>query len=176
MILKIEMTNNIKIGYNNMRKTESKDTVPGLIYYLNYLSEEEEKEFLTLLNESKDLESVNHAKDGGRKVIQYGYIYSYDRSGITKTKPIPEIYKKLIDPERLKRLEIKYDFDQLIINRYMPGEGITGQYFFVNKNILAPASMLIQNILMILFFAFQLDLMYLLDFLPRILCTKLFNK
>jgi hypothetical protein len=56
-------------------------------------------------------------------VIQYGYTYAYDRSGVTKCSLIPEIYMKLIDNERVKKvLGSEYAFDQLIINQYIPGQ------------------------------------------------------
>lgn len=103
--------------------TESK--VPGLKYCSNYLTEDEEKSLLKLLDESKNLTPITHSKDS-RYVIQYGYTYAYDRSGVIKCSPIPDVYKKLVDAERIKiLLEKDCEFDQLIINRYLPGQGIT---------------------------------------------------
>lgn len=100
-------------------------TISGLKYCANYLTEDEEKDLLKLLTESKELTPITHSKDA-RNVIQYGYTYAYDRSGVTKCSPIPDVYKKLIDPTRIKKMLGKeYDFDQLIINQYLPGQGIS---------------------------------------------------
>lgn len=100
-------------------------TVPGLKYYPEYLTKDEEKELLKLIHDSKELTSITHSTDS-RKVIQYGYTYSYDRSGVTKCDPIPDIYKKLIETERVKKvIGTEFAFDQLIINQYLPGQGIS---------------------------------------------------
>lgn len=100
-------------------------SILGLKYCANYLTEDEEKNLLKLLGESKELTPITHSKDS-RNVIQYGYTYAYNRSGVTKCSPIPEIYKKLIDTERVKKvLGSDYEFNQLIINQYNPGQGIS---------------------------------------------------
>jgi len=105
--------------------TGKSEIIPGLKYCSNYLSEDEESNLLKILSESKELKPISHSKDS-RNVIQYGYTYAYDRSGVTKCEAIPEVFKKLIDSERVTKILGKnYEFDQLIINQYLPGQGIS---------------------------------------------------
>lgn len=58
-----------------------------------------------------------------REVIQFGYTYSYDRSGIAKTDQIPTELLDLTD-QMNQKLDTNVIFDQLIINKYEKGQGI----------------------------------------------------
>lgn len=99
----------------------------GLYYIPNYLSSQEVSNITNLLVMSdkwKHITSYNNS----RRVIHYGFEYAYNRSGITKTDVIPDNLQ-LIDAMKINKLchndIITEDFDQLIINEYQPGQGIS---------------------------------------------------
>ena len=58
-----------------------------------------------------------------RRVAQFGYQYSYDRSGLKKIDTIPTDLMELIELNKIDFL--KDDFEQLIINECLPGQGIS---------------------------------------------------
>ena len=101
--------------------------ISGLYYIPNYLTQEETTEIENYLLQSKDWFGITKNKNS-RRVIHFGYSYSYDRSGIKKIKDIPSIFKNIIIPERINQIIntdlIKNNMDQLIINEYKPGQGI----------------------------------------------------
>jgi alkylated DNA repair dioxygenase AlkB len=103
-----------------MASLETKGVINGLTYIPNFLTQEEIKELYTYLEKEK-WSGISHRVDS-REVVQYGYIYAYDRSGMTKTDPVPERYLKL-----LKRVDNKSvdKIDQLIINKYKADQGIS---------------------------------------------------
>ncbi len=98
----------------------------GLYYIPNYITDSEANEIINFLKQ-EEWKPVGTSKNS-RKVLHYGYIYSYDRSGTKKTKDIPDSLKSLIEPERIKKLldvDISsLDMNQLIVNEYLPGQGI----------------------------------------------------
>lgn len=85
---------------------------------------ETERRNLSEFVSSLKWEPVLNAK---RKVAQFGYTYPYDRRAtLTKTYPIPDSILAIVS--RLgTTVELLKDWvpDQLIINRYEPGEGIS---------------------------------------------------
>lgn len=110
-------------------------TSPNGLYYIeDFIKSEEETEIMNLLEKTTDWFGVSSTPNS-RKVIHYGYEYSYANK-YTKPKKIndiPDIYKtnileKLKDkipPEIYDRVLKNYNFDQLIINRYEPNQGIS---------------------------------------------------
>lgn len=102
----------------------------GLYYFKDIISENEEKEIINYLNrENEWFNVVPNTKS--REVIHYGYEYPYrfdKNSKMNKIKDIPEIFnnvlKKIYNMPELKTLFENYKFDQLIINKYEPGQGI----------------------------------------------------
>lgn len=93
----------------------------GLTYIDNFISKEEETFILDFLHKQKW-----ESKEIKRQTQQYGYRYSYYKSTSESTlaqevPPIPKELNFLL--ERLKE-KTTFDFDQLIVNRYFPGEGI----------------------------------------------------
>jgi alkylated DNA repair dioxygenase AlkB len=78
------------------------------------------------------------AGPNSRRVVQFGYTYSYDRSGLMPTADIPDILRldNLISLDFLDHFKevfntsttnLNFDpakFDQLIINEYKPGQQI----------------------------------------------------
>jgi alkylated DNA repair dioxygenase AlkB len=101
--------------------TESKGngaTAAGFVYRPDFVNPRIAAEFVAELEASDQWVGVT-ASESARKVIQYGYAYNYTTSDARPMKiaPIPEAYARLV-------ASIGISFDQLIINRYLPGQGI----------------------------------------------------
>jgi DNA ligase (NAD+) len=92
--------------------SKGKTPIPGLFYQKNALSEEKQAELLKFLN-SQPWSSVLK-----RETQQYGYTYNYRPAKIEQAQPIPEILKRL-------QTELGIKANQVIVNRYEPGQGIT---------------------------------------------------
>jgi len=100
--------------------------VPGLIYIPDFMDDSELRqiqEYITGIN----FEQITNSQNS-RRVAQYGYTYSYDRSGIKAAEPIPLILGNLVSSSKIndtvKSNILSYEFDQLIINEYTPGQQI----------------------------------------------------
>jgi alkylated DNA repair dioxygenase AlkB len=106
--------------------TAATPSVPrGLTYHAGAVSLELSKEILTWLKGNAEWFPVS-AGANARKVVHYGYAYDY-RSGSVKKQapPFPEIIERLcaLIAEHVE-LPTGYAFDQCIINKYLPGQGI----------------------------------------------------
>lgn len=104
--------------------------VPGLYYYPNFFSSDLSKKLFQGLTESKKWNGVM-GDEKSRQVIHYGYIYSYTSKSepLTKTDPIPEEYMALFSESSVSSLQglpSGWQPNQLIINQYLPGQGIAG--------------------------------------------------
>lgn len=103
-------------------------TLPkGLSYIPNAINAGLIKRILTFLESDefqKELFSVSSSQNG-RKVMHYGYTYNYNRNGKNEpTTPIPPLIRELLDqPNLVERIDVD-KFNQCIINRYLPGQGI----------------------------------------------------
>lgn len=101
--------------------------IPGFYYVKNYLSKKELKDIKQHLSKSNKWQGVGKSPTS-RKVIHYGYNYSYNRTGITKAEDIPEMFSNLVTKDRINKAigqeVLKEDMEQLIINEYKPGQGI----------------------------------------------------
>lgn len=103
----------------------------GLYYFDNFITEQDEKDILKFLEKENAWFPVAKNKKS-REVIHYGYEYPYQFTKNTKMKKIENI-PKIFEEKILKKLkgipDLKifdnYNFDQLIINKYEPGEGIS---------------------------------------------------
>jgi alkylated DNA repair protein alkB family protein 8 len=78
------------------------------------------------------------ASNKSRRVIHYGYNYSYIKGPLTITDPIPNTYHVIIN--KIKEYICQFIsakssdlFDQLIINEYLPGQGISAHIDDTNK-------------------------------------------
>ena len=111
-------------------------TPKGLHYFQNAISEALYNEIMEWWRTPQVQALLNPINRNGtfnentRKVIQYGSLYLYDKREATSTgsaPKIPDVLKKL-KPLILKKFDIEEDhnnlFDQVIINRYLPGQGI----------------------------------------------------
>jgi alkylated DNA repair dioxygenase AlkB len=108
------------IREQNLINSKHLENVPGLQYVPDFLSIEEEKELLRSINDAPWLSDIK------RRVQHYGYKYDYKARSIDYSMylgPLPEWAADL--GERLfRRNFIDKIPDQLIINEYLPGQGI----------------------------------------------------
>ncbi|MBI4446899.1 MAG: alpha-ketoglutarate-dependent dioxygenase AlkB [Acidobacteria bacterium] len=96
--------------------------IPGLGYVSDYLTTEEEQELLSVIDVQPWLSDLK------RRVQHYGYRYDYKRRSVDRSMylgPLPEWAAELAaglvgDGWVTERP------DQLIINEYLPGQGILG--------------------------------------------------
>jgi alkylated DNA repair dioxygenase AlkB len=95
--------------------------IPGLDYIPNYLTPAEQVQLLTAIDHEPWLNDLK------RRVQHYGYRYDYTKRTIHESLylgPLPAWSQPLAD--RLVRDSWSArPFDQLIINEYLPGQGIS---------------------------------------------------
>lgn len=91
---------------------------------------EEIDEITNYINTIKDWQKVSPKSDKSRQVLQFGYSYGYggNNKGIDKIADIPNLFSKLVLAERINNAINKHlieiPMEQLIINQYLPGQGI----------------------------------------------------
>jgi alkylated DNA repair dioxygenase AlkB len=89
----------------------------GLTYIKDFITEKEESELLDFIN------SMEWNNKLSRKTQHYGYKYNYNlKNTIEKTNPIPKQFAFILN--KLKS-QFNKEFDQLIINHYEIGQGIS---------------------------------------------------
>lgn len=109
----------------HMRMPSEDAEISGLFIWPEYFSESVED---AMVNHVAGLDNWAGISDDpkSRRVIHYGYKYDYRKMNFpVKILPIPEIFT---GPARLVAsafLGESRTFDQLIINEYMPGQGIS---------------------------------------------------
>ncbi|MGH1339572.1 MAG: alpha-ketoglutarate-dependent dioxygenase AlkB [Aureispira sp.] len=98
-----------------------KDIVPDLIYIENYISDFEHDNLLLQIDKNSWLTELK------RRVQHYGYKYNYRARSINRSMQVKDlptwaksIGNKLYEDNYFDTLP-----DQLIINEYLPGQGIT---------------------------------------------------
>ncbi|XP_017753532.1 PREDICTED: alkylated DNA repair protein alkB homolog 8 [Eufriesea mexicana] len=95
---------------------------PGLKLIENIITEEEERRLLSTINWNNEGSSdLKH-----RKVKHFGYEFQYNSNKVDPDQPITPIPE---DYHFLKILfkkyhDVPYEYDQLTINHYLPGQGI----------------------------------------------------
>lgn len=90
--------------------------IPGLIYIADFISEEEQALILA------KIDSEPWCGDLKRRTQHYGYKYDYTYKKIDesmKVGPVPEFALELC-----KRYDDNFVPDQMIVNEYLPGQGI----------------------------------------------------
>ena len=102
--------------------------IEGFYYVENFLTDDEHEKLLKDVRQSNDFKNVGMSFRS-RKALHYGYEYSYNGTAIKKLKEdIPLLYKNLVDLERINTAIgnnlLKQKMEQLIINEYLPGQGI----------------------------------------------------
>lgn len=89
--------------------------INGLTIVENFIQEKEELELIDFINLHKWSTKLS------RRTQHYGYIYQYDHtSQLIKTDEIPQLFIDLVN-----KLNLDQQFDQMIINEYEPGQGIS---------------------------------------------------
>jgi len=99
----------------------SQAELPGLVLVQNFISEREE---LALL---KDIDSEIWLDDLSRRVQHYGYRYDYRARKINNEMQLGKLPNWIVPiVDRLKQGEHFDDTaDQVIVNEYLPGQGIS---------------------------------------------------
>jgi alkylated DNA repair dioxygenase AlkB len=101
------------------------EIIKGLYLIPRYIDSEECDKIVKYIQENCPWVPVTSSKNS-REVVQFGYTYSYDRSGVTKTTDIPGILKQVTEPmNQYLKLDTNVCFDQLIINKYEQGQAIS---------------------------------------------------
>lgn len=102
--------------------------VPGLYYVPNFLTPEQLNEITQELNQNQSWVGVTKNQNS-RKVRQYGYEYVYSGGPPKPTDPIPVMYQLFNNrstlPTELQQILADWEPNQLLINRYLPGQGIS---------------------------------------------------
>lgn len=97
------------------------ESIPGLRYLPDYLSASEQSEFLDLLDAQLWLSELK------RRVQHYGYVYDYKKRAVDPSMylgALPDWIQPLA--QRLRDDgHIAVVPDQLIVNEYLPGQGIS---------------------------------------------------
>lgn len=108
------------LDLNKMDQSNIVDLIPGLKYIPNYISEEEAEYLFRSINSAPWLSDIK------RRVQHYGYKYDYKARSIDYSMFIGSLPDwSLTIAERLYRDgHIPEMPDQLIINEYLPGQGI----------------------------------------------------
>lgn len=105
----------------NLFEDERKSIISGLDYIPDYIDAMTEAELIKTLDEQTWLSDLK------RRVQHYGYKYDYKARGITQELalgPIPSWLVALCDRLYAEGIFSKRP-DQVIINEYLPGQGIT---------------------------------------------------
>ncbi len=110
-----------KIETKEDEKPCKKTKINGLTYHPNVIDETKAKELIDYINHKDRVWKTAYGK---RRVQQYGHEYDYAKRTLSKTTDIPDVLDKLMD----QLVESKYLMtkpNQIIINEYKPGQGIT---------------------------------------------------
>lgn len=96
---------------------------PGLILIKDFITEEEEQDFITFLDSAYS----GHAPLKHRQVLHYGYQFNYDTNNVDPSSPLPEGFPLLIQ-QCIDRVmgcgHVHNQLDQVTVNRYPPGAGM----------------------------------------------------
>ncbi|MFZ4929415.1 alpha-ketoglutarate-dependent dioxygenase AlkB [Chryseobacterium sp. Mn2064] len=95
--------------------------INGLLYQDDFLSIEEEKSILS------EIDNAIWDANLKRRVQHYGYIYDYKKKNINQELEIGKLPDWLLSLENKIRINftLENSFDQVIINEYEPGQGIS---------------------------------------------------
>lgn len=99
----------------------SSTTITGLFYLPDYISQEEEARLLTAIDGASWLSDLK------RRVQHYGYRYDYKARAVSAESYLgtlpewsAELVQKLVKEQKFSQIP-----DQLIVNEYLPGQGIS---------------------------------------------------
>jgi alkylated DNA repair dioxygenase AlkB len=108
-----------KYDFTSFNRTSSE--IEGLIYVPNFITESEEHNLTNSINNEPWLSDIK------RRVQHYGYQYDYKARTINYSMFLGDLPDwSMIIAQRLFKRNYVEDFpDQLIVNEYQPGQGIT---------------------------------------------------
>lgn len=95
--------------------------INGLIYQNDFLSVEEEKVIIS------EIDNVVWDTNLKRRVQHYGYMYDYKKKNIDQDLKIGKLpdWLLLLESKVQTTFNLENSFDQVIINEYEPGQGIS---------------------------------------------------
>jgi alkylated DNA repair dioxygenase AlkB len=118
---------NITTIFGNSIKNFS--DIKGLYYIDNYLTPEELDALNDTIKSDIEFEHLNLSNPKSRKVAHFGYYYAYNQSGLQVAPAIPRDLLQLVLPNRINASLgenlVDKEFEQLIINKYKPGQCIS---------------------------------------------------
>jgi alkylated DNA repair dioxygenase AlkB len=92
----------------------------GFSYVLDFLNGDEENKLLHSISKYDLHPLVFQGFEAKRKVISFGYDYSFDRRRLTRGKPIPTDFQWLLEKAAVQ-LGVNSDFAELLITEYPAG-------------------------------------------------------
>jgi len=101
--------------------------IPGLMYHKDVIDKKTEQSLWSFLYGTMMKPRKWSNGPGGamaRRVQQYGYEYNYNSKSILPADPIPLELQTLITELQEKKL-LPNEVNQIIVNEYRPGQGIT---------------------------------------------------
>ena len=128
-IIQLQCTNCNKVYYQFCKKDQCPcvyDEIKGLNYIDGIIDEKLQNDLYTyFMSPDRNWSNGPDSSSSGRLVQQYGYNYNYATRSVDKApiEPIPEILvdinKQLVEQKIIKL------HNQVIVNHYKPGQGIT---------------------------------------------------
>jgi alkylated DNA repair dioxygenase AlkB len=98
-------------------------TLPsGLSYYEDFLSDDEEKQFINLIQSTTLHPFRFHGYEAKREVESFGFHYSFEKKALSRGMPIPTDYHPLI--RRVEQFTNVTPIEQLLLTRYPAGSVI----------------------------------------------------
>ena len=106
--------------------TDYTTDIEGLFYYAEFISNSFSGKLVEFLEENEGWSSVSQSANS-RMVLQYGFRYNYVSGNTTEEiESFPRIIRKLRRKIRcIGGIDDSYPLNQCIINRYLPGQGIS---------------------------------------------------
>lgn len=100
--------------------TKSNPSIPGLVYLPNYITIEQQRALIAIIDRQ------NWITDLKRRVQHYGYRYDYRARGLDASSYLGELpdWLRLLADRLFKENVFTASPDQVIVNEYLPGQGI----------------------------------------------------
>ena len=113
----------------------------GFHYMADFLTETEENRLLHNISKLNLHPLLFQGFEAKRKVISFGYDYSFDRRTLTKGEPIPSEFQWLLEKISIE-LNVANNFAELLITEYPPGAVINWHRDAPPFNIIVGISLL----------------------------------
>ena len=107
--------------FNQYNIQDNIQIIKGLEYYSSFISNLEQQNILNLIDKQIWLDDLK------RRVQHYGYKYDYKKRSIDKSMLLGEIpnWCNIISKKMQDKGIIDFVPDQVIVNEYLPGQGIS---------------------------------------------------